>query len=116
MELQPNPREENVEHVNGCCDLGCAYCAAYAVKRWRLCSRKEVIERMDLCCLIDCEALEELTLICPAEKMARKLGSTRELVLMPLLTWVRKNLCGDGKLRLRVDYGERRVFGDMILY
>lgn len=108
--------EEAVNHVTACCDVGCEYCAEYTVTRWKLCSRKDVIERMDLCSLIDCEALEELTLVCPGEKVARRLGSTRELVFMPLLTWVRKNLCGSGKLRLRVDYGGNRVLGGRTLY
>jgi len=38
------------------------------------------------------------------------------LVFMPLLTWVRKNVCGDGRVRLRVDYGEKRVLGGRTLY
>lgn len=107
---------EDMEHVRACQDLGCERCKACVVERATLCSRKTIVERMDLCCLMDCETLEELELVCRGESMARRLGSTRELVYMPLLTWVRKNICSGGKVRLRVDYGGKRVLGGKTLY
>ncbi|KAF2439825.1 hypothetical protein P171DRAFT_447808 [Karstenula rhodostoma CBS 690.94] len=73
------------------------------VPRMRL--KKEVVEEMDLCCLIDCEALESVTLVCwEGEAVARSMGSRREVVFMPLIVWVRKNVCARGRLRLVVEY------------
>ncbi|KAK7190376.1 hypothetical protein DPSP01_011546 [Paraphaeosphaeria sporulosa] len=61
----------------------------------RMRMRKEVVDQMDLCCLIDCKTLETVTLVChEGERVARSLGSRREVVFMPLIVWVRKNICG----------------------
>ncbi|KAF9732805.1 hypothetical protein PMIN06_010851 [Paraphaeosphaeria minitans] len=71
----------------------------------RLRGRKEVIDQMDLCCLIDCEALESVTLVCHGgEGVARRLSTKREVVFMPLIVWARKNICRGGRLRLVVEY------------
>lgn len=71
----------------------------------RMRAKKEIIDQMDLCCLIDCKTLESVTLVChEGGAVARSMGSRREVVFMPLIVWVRKNICGGGRLRLVVEY------------
>lgn len=69
-------------------------------------TRKEVVEQMDLCCLVDGRTLESVTLVCyGGEAAAREMrNSSRETVFMPLIVWTRRNLCGGGRLRLAVEY------------
>jgi len=72
---------------------------------YRLHTKKEIINQMDLCCLVDCKTLETLTLLCQSgEEVARTMQTTREVVFRPLIVWVRKNLCCGGELRLVVEY------------
>jgi hypothetical protein len=72
---------------------------------YRVRTKKEIIDLLNPCCLIECMALESVTLVCQdGETVARGIGSRREVVFMPLILWVRKNVCGGGRLRLEVKY------------
>ncbi|PVI05461.1 hypothetical protein DM02DRAFT_650798 [Periconia macrospinosa] len=101
----------NLRHVK--ISVPVALCVQWVSSREvRVKSKNQVVLGADYCCLMDCEKLKKVSLVCVGGAVEAKcLGVQVDAVFEPVVTWIRENVCrGPGKM-LVVEHVEHEGIG-----
>jgi hypothetical protein len=97
---------QSVRHIK--IEIPASTCVEKSGGYLRVRQKKHTMEYIDLCCLMDCEMLEKVTLSCRGgAREAKNMSIALDAVFEPILLWVRHNICRGSGIKLVVEHVHR---------